>query len=382
MSEYQYFEFRAVDRPLTEKQMAELRRVSTRAEISPDRFVNVYNYGDFRGDPMKLVEKYFDAFLYLTNWGSRCFMLRAPDRLLDSGVAAEYGAGSSLSSHHTGNQVIVSFTAEEVEEDEWEDGEGWLASLVQVRTALMRGDHRALYLGWLLAVQADEVDDDTPEPAVPTGLGRLDAPLKHLAQFLHLDSDLITAAAEQSKARPRPSALKKKVAARVSKLPASERNSLLASLIAADDPHLAAELQQQMLGRADHGGAMPVAPRRCAADLLERARVLRETHRAKEEEERTLRNARRERAAIERRRALLESQMGSEDSLWNTVHRLIDTRQPKRYDEAVNLLRDLRDMAEMQNDATPFMARMADLHAKHVRKSSLVDRFRKANLAG
>ena len=44
MSEYQYYEFIAVDRPLTPKQMAELRAVSTRAEITPTRFQNEYNW--------------------------------------------------------------------------------------------------------------------------------------------------------------------------------------------------------------------------------------------------------------------------------------------------------------------------------------------------
>ncbi|MBU2547626.1 MAG: hypothetical protein KKB20_04365 [Proteobacteria bacterium] len=37
MSEYQYYEFLAVDRPLTSEEMAGLRRISTRADI--DRFV-------------------------------------------------------------------------------------------------------------------------------------------------------------------------------------------------------------------------------------------------------------------------------------------------------------------------------------------------------
>ena len=38
MSEYQCYEFVALERPLTAKQMAELRAISTRAEISPTRF--------------------------------------------------------------------------------------------------------------------------------------------------------------------------------------------------------------------------------------------------------------------------------------------------------------------------------------------------------
>ena len=65
MSEYQYYEFLALDRPLTEKRRAELRSISTRAEMTATRFVNEYRWGDLKGDPRKMVERYFDAFLYL-----------------------------------------------------------------------------------------------------------------------------------------------------------------------------------------------------------------------------------------------------------------------------------------------------------------------------
>jgi hypothetical protein len=59
MSEYQYYEFQALDRPLTPKQMSELRAVSSRAQITPGSFVNVYNWGDFKGDPTRWMERYF-----------------------------------------------------------------------------------------------------------------------------------------------------------------------------------------------------------------------------------------------------------------------------------------------------------------------------------
>jgi hypothetical protein len=78
MSEYQYYEFLALDRPLTEKQRAELRSISTRAEITATRFVNEYQWGDLKGDPRAMVERYFDAFLYLANWGTRRLMFRLP----------------------------------------------------------------------------------------------------------------------------------------------------------------------------------------------------------------------------------------------------------------------------------------------------------------
>ncbi len=42
MSEYQYYEFRAIDRLLTDRQMQELRPISTRAAISCTSFSNLW----------------------------------------------------------------------------------------------------------------------------------------------------------------------------------------------------------------------------------------------------------------------------------------------------------------------------------------------------
>jgi hypothetical protein len=64
MNEYQYYEFLALDRPLTEKQRAELQPISSWAEIKATRFVNEYDWGDLKGDPLETVERYFDAFLH------------------------------------------------------------------------------------------------------------------------------------------------------------------------------------------------------------------------------------------------------------------------------------------------------------------------------
>lgn len=90
VSEYQYYEFAAVDRPLDGRQLDELRALSTRADITSTSFVNSYQWGDFRGDPRVMMEKYFDAFLYLANWGTRQVMLRLPVRLLDIDTAKRY----------------------------------------------------------------------------------------------------------------------------------------------------------------------------------------------------------------------------------------------------------------------------------------------------
>lgn len=69
MSEYQYYEFQAIDRPLTEREMLGLRTHSTRAQITPTSFVNEYSWGSLKGDEDAWMERYFDAFLYLANCG-------------------------------------------------------------------------------------------------------------------------------------------------------------------------------------------------------------------------------------------------------------------------------------------------------------------------
>jgi len=76
ISEYQYYEFQAIDRPLTDLERQKLRALSTRARITAKSFVCSYEQGDFKGSPAGLTECCFDLHLYLAHWGSRCFFMR------------------------------------------------------------------------------------------------------------------------------------------------------------------------------------------------------------------------------------------------------------------------------------------------------------------
>jgi hypothetical protein len=60
--------------------------LSTRARITATSFANSYEWGDFKGDPAKLMERWFDIHLYLANWGTRRLMIRLPKRLVDRRV--------------------------------------------------------------------------------------------------------------------------------------------------------------------------------------------------------------------------------------------------------------------------------------------------------
>jgi hypothetical protein len=86
MSEYQYYEFRVIDRPLDKAAQTALRALSSRAQITATSFTNTYQWGDFKGDPEALMEDRFDLHLYLANWGSRRLMIRVPERFIDRQV--------------------------------------------------------------------------------------------------------------------------------------------------------------------------------------------------------------------------------------------------------------------------------------------------------
>ena len=119
MSEYQYYEFQAIDRPLTAKEMEELRSHSTRARITPTSFVNDYAWGDFKGDEDAWMAKYFDAFLYLANWGTHVLKLRLPSFLLASKTAKAYCGGASTFVGEKSGKINLSFVSEDAEGGDW-----------------------------------------------------------------------------------------------------------------------------------------------------------------------------------------------------------------------------------------------------------------------
>ena len=55
------------------------------------------------------MEKYFDAHVYVANWGTRVFMLRLPERLLDRETTASYCACDWLDVRFKDGFAILEF---------------------------------------------------------------------------------------------------------------------------------------------------------------------------------------------------------------------------------------------------------------------------------
>jgi hypothetical protein len=241
VSEYQYYDFKTIDRALTKTEMATLRSISTRAVITSTSFTNHYEWGDLKADPLKLLAAYFDAFVYVANWGTREFYLRLPQELVDSKQLKAMLPGKTAYVRSSGQFVIVAFESEVELDDDWDDGTGWMGSLISLRTDLLRGDFRCLYLGWLSCVENGEFSGDALEPPVPAGLRELSASLDSLIEFLGIDEDLIEVAASISEAlKVGPS--HKELATWIRGLPEKEKDGLLVEALSEPDERWRIEL--------------------------------------------------------------------------------------------------------------------------------------------
>ena len=338
------------------------------------------------------MERYFDAFLYLANWGTHRVMLRLPRTQLSLDTAADYCAGDNIQAWTTGRNLILDLCSEDYDGDFETDGEEVLASIVPVRDELASGDLRALYLAWLAGVSA-ESDDDELEPPVPDGLGELSAAGQALAGYLRVDEDLLAEAAAPNRS-PRP----------VTELPAPPAADFarwVADLPPVhEDPELqrlvrdGADLHAALLRRyheATTPGGTPAPAPRTVGELLAGAAVRREERHCREREHAAAEQERRRRAETEAREERKRAEATAREKrlvtlakrvpqAWEQVEELIATRLPGDYDTAVGILVDLHVLSRRTRTVSAFKGRIGELRQRHARKSSLLGRMARAGL--
>ncbi|MEU4802969.1 hypothetical protein [Actinosynnema sp. NPDC023587] len=385
MSEYQYYEFVALDQPLAAKAQAEVRALSTRARITATSFVNEYEWGDFRGDPSRLVERHYDAHLYLANWGTRRLLLRLPRSLLDVDAVEPYLVDEQVETWTTDTHLIVDLHNND-ETGDWDyEPQGALSAIVGVRTELAAGDHRALYLAWLAGYGTWERDENTfdreadhdPEPPVPAGLHTLTAAQRALADFLRLDDDLLAVAAEASPPLNETTDDPKQLAAWLTTLPATEKDHLLLRVV----QDQAATVRMELLRRF-RGSTPPVTapPQRTVGELLDETARRRAKRQQREKAKRAEEKAHHERDRALARERRLDELAQDEQAAWTRVDALIATRKPADYDAAVALLVDLQALANRENRPLDFNRCHAALRQTHKNKPSLIARLARVNL--
>lgn len=371
MSEYQYYEFQAIDRPLTEADREALRALSTRARITANSFTNHYEWGDFTGDPQRLMERWFDLHLYLANWGTRRLMMRLPKRLVErSSLDAFLIDVDWVRVWAKGEHLIVDMCRDEVEQgyDDWDDGSGWLDALAPLRADVLCGDLRLFYLLWLTALQDGVLEADKAEPHA--GIGPLTGALEAAADFFGIDRDLVRAAAEQTGGAGQ-AVSDDRLRDAVVELSDADKTDLLLR-VADGDPHVGAELRRA----AKAGRTGPVDDLRTAAELSACAvEIRRERERAAARRLAEEQRRRAEQAERARRRRLKGLRQRGE-AVWREVETEIARRNAAGYDRAAALLVDLEALAAEDGTETDFARRLAAIRDRHQRKERFLERLK------
>jgi hypothetical protein len=224
-----------------------------------------------------------------------------------------------------------------------------------------------LYLAWLKGITLGyRENDDTFEPPVPPGLQTLTPALERFVELFDIDEDLIQVAAERS-GELGGEISEDDLRRAIGQLPLEERDAFLLRL-AKGESHLSLALSRR-LGTFSGVPQGETAERRTVGELLAAMEALQER-----------RHRERVAAAEARRIAELKALAGREDKAWREVDALIQQSQAKAYDEAVQLLKKLGDLAEHQGRRSAFEEHLGQIHDQYSRRHALIRRLREAGL--
>lgn len=373
MSEYQRYEFMTNDRPLTQAQLEAVNDLSSHIETSSTHALVEYDWGNFKHDPIAVLHEFFDGFLYWANWGAPRLAFRFPHGILPADLLTGYDLDDLVTfTRYTDHDILDIHFAELEAPDEWVDYE--LGSLIAMRDELMDGDPRALYIVWLAAQRmrkgADDVEDEDDEeeyeidvPRVPPGLGTLTSAQQALADLLQLPRELLIAAAQHSRA-PTESP-DDDVATWVKMLPLDRSTEYLVRL-AHNERGLARRLVTELLDlRKDRSPVTPTGERVTYSFLLAESTAIRDQmEREKREQERLARQRH------------VQDVHDHQNDYWRQVDAAVARGSGPGYDEAVQLLVELRAVADQFNETQAFQERFWAWVEPHLRRPAFVKRLR------
>jgi hypothetical protein len=337
MSEYQFIAFRAIDGPVSEKNLDYMRRQSKRAEITPWSFENEYNYGDFDGNVLEMLRRGYDIHFHYANFGIRKLLIRFPHGLPDLRAAKPYFVKDSLrfikDKQGEGGVLEINPYFEPDDLEDLYDLDSILERLAPLRAEILDGDLRPLYIAHLGVVSSGEHDpDETQEGPVPARLDKPSHAQLCLAEVYGLKEALIEAAAQ---AGPPMTATDDVSTARAEWLreqPELPKDAWLAAMLA--DPSAAVRAEILAKFRADQPTTTwPTAqPNRTISQLqvaaAEVANVTKRKAAAK--------------AARQRAKKLAEMALDPDVTL-RATNQLVAKRSKDAYRRASELLADLRE---------------------------------------
>ena len=149
MSEYQYYGFCRVYSPLSAEVRREMKSLSSRAAVGTHTASYVYNFGDFRGRPLELLLKYFDMFLYLSNFGTVRLIFKYLRKDVDLPEIENHCVEDLIDCDEDGPFVWLDVRLDEKCFNP-SDGDEVLPELLPIYEAIRRGSYQFLKLVKLL----------------------------------------------------------------------------------------------------------------------------------------------------------------------------------------------------------------------------------------
>ena len=374
MSEYQYYEFAAIDGPISDEGLRYARGCSSRANVSRVAWQNTYTFGDFHGSVDTLL-KYYDAHFYIANWGTVRLGLAFPKGVIAPDAIQPYLRGrerheNTLTIKEIGNRCIVWWEHNEEVGLGWREGEGLIDQLIGVREELMRGDYRALFLGWLADFDPDEWldpgDGAVVMPPIPAGLDQLSPALEAIIKHFPVNCDALAVAAGLSQAST-PDRIP--IAAVLERLSVSEMRALLARVAEGGGAGVMTELNRLTYPRAQ----VPVGQAMRCIDLAAKTIETRELRRKKEARAAA---ATRQRKA-ELRKQHLASIMQRSDTIWSDLDPLMDQKIASAYDQAADQLQELCDAYAQADDIGGFQQKLAGFRLRYSNRPAMLRRVEK-----
>lgn len=364
MSEFQYYEFGAIDRPLTAAQRELVSQYSRRAQVNAHRAVFSYSYSDFPADELDILKNYFDILLYVANWGSLRFAFRMPNSpaLLKAWQAFVIDDMIQVKVYSDCVLIDLNFSEQESSDDDqaYETTERF-DELLEIRALLLAGDLRPLYLAWLRAVHLASDWMDTEGLPVPFSCGEL-ASLRDWAELLRLDSDVYAAACQLQAPQIKSIAPLEMIQA----LSAEQKNDYLLRLY-----HNEAQLSSKLRGALNSPKHREQKPKNALSvtDIWSAASA------ASEQQQQALQDM--QQALHTKRMRQLKA---DSKQLWQEAKDLINARQTKAYDQSVVILKDLRELALNQGTMSDFQRRVNTLADAYKNRPALQSRFQQAKL--
>lgn len=359
MSEHQIVAFRAIDGPVSQKNLEYMHEQSSRAEVTAWSFENEYHYGDFRGDKLEMLRRGYDIHLHYANFGTRELMIRLPNGFPDPKAAEPYLGEDAVKyvedKKGPGGTLCIDPYYESSDFDYHVNIHKILDRLIPLRAEILAGDLRPLYIAHLAMVLDDNhFEEGTIEGPVPAGLDQLTDAQQALAEYYGIGEAFLQAAAVDLPLPNSSGPSLDQQATWLREQPQSTKDDWLLRLISDPDANVKNEILTAYRNSQNLPSWPTVIRNRTMIELKEAETTIAQAAKLKAEEKAKKAKAKR-----------FAELLANPDTTIQETERLVKERTTKGYSRIAELLAELRDAVQGSEKAG-----IAEQQAEKLRKEN------------